>query len=232
MGVAEQDVAMEGGKVFVTADPEKVMTLSEIGRAACFWPGPYVAFPPELLSEQAGLEETGYWTSPTPPTSWEQPGSLYTTHPTAFEVAVVEIDIETGVLKVNKYVCVHDCGTVINPMIVEGQIHGGTLQGIGGAVYEQLVYDENGQLLTTTFLDYLVPTAIEAPDMEIEHFESPSPFTPLGTKGMGEGSTIASPSVIINAVEDALGVTVKSTPLTPERILGLIAQARERRLLH
>lgn len=100
------------------------------------------------------------------------------------------------------------------------------MQGIGGAVYEQLVYDENGQLLTTTFMDYLIPTAMEAPDMEVEHFESPSPFTPLGTKGMGEGSTIASPSVIINAVEDALGVTVKSTPLTPERVPAPIREAQ------
>ncbi|MCC7413286.1 MAG: xanthine dehydrogenase family protein molybdopterin-binding subunit [Gammaproteobacteria bacterium] len=225
--VAADTVELKDGTVFVSADPERSLTLQDIGRAAYFWPGPYAAFPLELLADDASLEVTSYWTSPSPPTSWEPPVCLYTTHPSSFEVAIVQIDGGTGRLEVRKYICVHDCGKLINPMIVEGQVHGGTLQGIGGAVYEQLVYDENGQLLTTTFMDYLIPTAMEAPDMEVEHFESPSPFTPLGTKGMGEGSTIASPSVIINAVEDALGVTVKSTPLTPERVLALIREAQQ-----
>ena len=228
---AVEDVDLAGGKVFVREHPESALSLKEIGRAAYFWPGPYAAFPPDMLAEEAGLETTTFWTSPSPPISWGSPACLYTTHPSSFEAAIVEIDMETGKLTVKKYVCVHDCGKLINPMIVEGQVHGGTLQGIGGAIYEQLVYDENGQLLTTTFMDYLMPTAMEAPEMEVEHFESPSPFTALGTKGMGEGSTIASPSVIINAVEDVLGVTIKRTPLTPERVLGYIKEARQKGLL-
>ena len=223
-----EEVDIEDGKVYVKQSPDKFMTLRDIGRAAYWWPGPYAAFPADLLPEDASLEVTTYWTSPSPPTSWVPPACLYTTHPTSFEVAVVEVDPETGKVKVNKYVCVHDCGTVINPMIVEAQVHGGALQGIGGMLYEELRYDENGQLLTTTFMDYLMPTAMEAFDIEVEHFESPSPYTPLGTKGMGEGPAIASPSVLVNAVEDALGVTVKRTPLTPERVLELVKEAKER----
>jgi carbon-monoxide dehydrogenase large subunit len=228
LGVEPGEVDMADGKVYVKQAPDKSLTLRDIGRAAYFWPGPYAAFPGDLLPEDASLEVTTYWTSPSPPTSWTPPVCLYTTHPTSFEMAVVEVDPETGHVKVNKYLCVHDCGKVINPMVVEGQVHGGTLQGIGGMLYEELKYDENGQPLTTTFMDYLIPTAMEAPDIEVEQFETPSPFTPLGTKGMGEGPAIASPSVIVNAVEDALGVTIKRTPLTPERVLALVKEAKQK----
>src|SRR5690606_23373321 len=100
--------------------------------------------------------------------------------------AIIEVDPATGMFKILKYAVVHDCGRLINPMVVEGQIHGGVAQGIGGSFYERLVFDENGQLLTTTFMDFLIPTAMEVPDIVIDHQETPSPLNPLGVKGAGE----------------------------------------------
>ena len=123
----------------------------------------------------------------------------------------------------------HDCGRLINPVIVEGQIHGGVAQGVGGALLEEMVYDEQGQLLTGTFMDYLVPTAMELPPIETVHLEYPSPRNPLGVKGVGEGGAISPPAAIANAVEDALApfnVRVTRTPLGPSVVLGLIEAAR------
>ena len=151
------------------------------------------------------------------------------THANATHLATVEVDIETGQIKILRYIVVEDCGTIINPMVVDGQIQGGVAQGIGTALYEQLVYDENGQLLTGTLMDYLAPTATEVPRVEIGHIESPSPYTPKGIKGVGEGGAIAPPAAIANAVADALGpfgVRVNEVPLTPERVLGFLERAR------
>jgi CO/xanthine dehydrogenase Mo-binding subunit len=123
----------------------------------------------------------------------------------------------------------HDCGTVVNPTIVEGQIHGGVAQGIGGAFYERIVYDAGGQPLTTTFMDFLLPTAVEVPAVEIGHTETPSPLNPLGTKGAGEGGAIPGPAVIAEAIDDALaplGLRVREMPLDPDRLLALIDAAR------
>ena len=124
---------------------------------------------------------------------------------------------------------VHDAGTIINPMIVEGQIYGGALHGLGGALYEELAYDEDGQLLTGTFMDYLVPTASEAPEIDIAHIVSPSPLTPLGSKGLGESSSMTVPAVIANAVSDALAPARHQDhelPMTPSRLHALIQAAR------
>ncbi len=148
------------------------------------------------------------------------------------EVMAVEVDPDTGAIRIAKYVTVHDAGTIINPMIAEGQIHGGALHGLGGALYEELAYDEDGQFLTATFMDYLVPTASEAPEIEIEHLVSPSPLTPLGSKGLGESSSMTVPAVIANAVSDALaplGVRITELPMTPDRLWRLITSAREKR---
>jgi carbon-monoxide dehydrogenase large subunit len=123
------------------------------------------------------------------------------------------------------YVVAHDCGKVINPLIVDGQVHGGVAQGIGGALYEELVYDEHGQLLTGSLMDYLVPTAMEVPPIETVHLEYPSPRNPLGVKGLGEGGAISPPAAIANAIEDALepwGVRITETPVSPARLLALI----------
>jgi 2-furoyl-CoA dehydrogenase large subunit len=148
------------------------------------------------------------------------------------EVMAVEVDPETAAIRIVKYVTVHDAGTIINPMIAEGQIYGGALHGLGGALYEELAYDTDGQLLTGTFMDYLVPTASEAPPIEIAHVVSPSPLTPLGSKGLGESSSMTVPAVIANAVGDALaplGVRITELPMTPDRLWRLIRSAKDRK---
>jgi carbon-monoxide dehydrogenase large subunit len=140
-------------------------------------------------------------------------------------VAVVEVDPDTGCFEYLKYVIVYDCGRVINPMIVEGQLVGGLAHGIGGAVLEELVYDGDGQLVTTSFMDYLVPTACEIPAVDVELMQTPTPVNTGGIKGVGQGGTIAAPAAVANAVEDALrhlGVVVRETPLSPDRIWSLI----------
>src|SRR5258706_6659182 len=157
------------------------------------------------------------------------PESLEATHtyeppplscPNAVHVVVVEVDIETGQLKILKYVVVHDCGNMINPLLVEGQIRGGTAQGIGNALLENLVYNDDGQLVTSSLMDYLIPTAMDVPNIEIAHVVTPSPSSVGGVKGMGEGGAIAPPGAIANAVADALAcfrVTINELPITPER---------------
>ena len=139
-------------------------------------------------------------------------------------MCTVEVDRDTGVVAILRYVVSEDCGVMINPMIVEGQIAGGVVQGIGGALYEHFVYDDDGNPLTTTFMDYLLPTTTEVPTIEYGHVETPSP-TPGGHKGMGEGGAIGSPPAIFNAVADALaqvGVKVTEQPLSPSRIVDLL----------
>jgi 2-furoyl-CoA dehydrogenase large subunit len=146
------------------------------------------------------------------------------------EVMAVEVDRQTAAIKILKYVSVHDAGTIINPMIAEGQIYGGALHGLGGALYEELKYDDDGQFLTGTFMDYLVPTATEAPkEIEIAHVVSPSPLTPLGSKGLGESSSMTVPAVIANAVSDALaplGLRITELPMTPSTLWHMIRDAR------
>jgi 2-furoyl-CoA dehydrogenase large subunit len=144
------------------------------------------------------------------------------------EVMAVEVDGQTGAVKILRYVSVHDAGTIINPMIAEGQIYGGALHGLGGALYEELAYDEDGQLLTGTFMDYLVPTATEAPPIDVAHLSSPSPLTTLGSKGLGESSSMTVPAVIANAVSDALaplGVRIDELPITPSKLWARIRDA-------
>jgi 2-furoyl-CoA dehydrogenase large subunit len=141
------------------------------------------------------------------------------------EVVAVEVDPETGTVEIRTYVTVHDAGTILNPMIVEGQIYGGALHGIGGALYEELAYGEDGQFLARTLMDYLVPGATEAPKLVIDHVVSPSPFTILGSKGLGESSAMTAPAALANAVADALGVHVDALPLKPERVWRWVRQA-------
>lgn len=148
-------------------------------------------------------------------------------HPYATHVCMVEVDGSTGEVSVLRYVVAEDCGRVINPVIVDGQIQGGAAQGIGSALLEELVYAEDGQLLTGSFMDYLLPTALEVPEFEIRHLETPSTNHELGTKGVGEGGTIAAPAAIANAVSDALGAEVNSLPVSPERVVELLDHAKE-----
>jgi len=167
--------------------------------------------------EEPGLEAVGYYAPP------------QSTFASGCHAAIVEVDLATGGVTIIKYVVQHDCGIVVNPMIVEGQIRGGVAQGVGGALYERIVYDASGQPLTTTFMDFLLPTAMEVPAIEIGHTETPSPLNPLGVKGAGEGGAIPGPAVIAEAIDDALaplGVRVREMPLDPGRLLALIETAR------
>jgi carbon-monoxide dehydrogenase large subunit len=171
---------------------------------------------------EAGLEETHYWEPPT--VTWS-----YATH-----AAIVEVDPETGGVKIDKYAVAHDCGVVVNPLLVEGQIAGGTAQGIGGALLEEIAYDTAGQLLSGSLADYLVPTASDIPDIAMVHQHSPSPLNPLGVKGVGEGGAVAPPATIANAICDALapfGVEFNTTPIKPEQIVRAIRAAQSARAI-
>lgn len=183
------------------------------------------------LGEDPGLQTTSFYSVPYAdlPDSERRVKRAFT-FASAAHVALVEVDVETGSVSIGKYLIVHECGKVINPMIVEGQLHGATIHGIAASLFEEYIYDSEGQLLTSTFMDYLKPTAAEAPSIQIQHLESSSPFTPLGAKGMGEAGTLLAPATIANAAEDALspfGVSLRGLPLTPERVLLLLEKSRQ-----
>ncbi len=204
------DLELRDGKVRVRGLPQRGISLAELARAAV--PG-WASKLPEGM--EPGLETTFYFVPPT--VTWAN----------AAHIAVIEVDIETGKINLLDYVVSHDAGKLINPLLVEGQIHGGVAQGIGGALYEEIAYDQSGQLLSGSFMNYLIPGAMEIPRIKTVHIESPSPLNPLGIKGLGEGGSVAPPAAIANALEDALsplGVQVNETPLKPDRVLELIAR--------
>ena len=204
------DVEIEDGQAFVRGAPGSAVPLARVVQASIpTFARPGVASP--------DFEASAYHHVPT------------VTYASAVHVAHVEVDVGTGHVKLLKYLVAHDCGKVINPLIVEGQVHGGVAQGVGGALYEEMVYDEQGQLLTGSLMDYLVPTAMELPPIDTVHLEYPSPRNPLGIKGLGEGGAISPPAAIANAVEDALqpfDVKITETPLSPARVLALIQRSR------
>ncbi|MEM3031671.1 MAG: xanthine dehydrogenase family protein molybdopterin-binding subunit [Nitrososphaerota archaeon] len=204
------DLDMSDSQVFVKGSKEKAVSFAEIATVA--WRQP-TRMPPDM---EPGLEFTAHY----------EP-KAFTTCSYAIHIPVVEVDPRTGSFKVLEYHVFDDSGVVVNPITLYGQIHGAVAHGVGGAVYEELVYDENGQLLTSTFMDYLIPSAVEMFNIDIEHMESPSP-QPGGFKGMGEGGAIGAPAALANAVQDALahlGVTITDTPLKPEYILKKIRAA-------
>jgi aerobic carbon-monoxide dehydrogenase large subunit len=211
---AAADVELAGGRAFVRGFPDRSIALAEIARAAYSPPSGGL---PEGLAP--GLQTTVYCDLPGP------------TFSGAVHVAVVEVDPATGRVAVRRYALVEDCGRVINPVIVEGQIHGAVAQGIGEALLETVVYDDGGQLLTATLMDYALPRADDLPSLEIGHLETPSPVTPGGVKGMGEGGTIGAPAAIANAVADAvrhLGVQITTLPIRPESLVQGSVIAPER----
>jgi carbon-monoxide dehydrogenase large subunit len=199
---ATEDIDYASGKFFVKGSPDKFKTIQDIALLAnVAWNLPQ--------GMEAGLEAT---------TFYDPPNFSY---PFGAHVAVVEVDAETGRTTLKRYIAVDDCGPQINPVIVEGQVHGGVVQGIGQALWEECVYDENGQLLTGSLTDYAVPRADLLPDIEVLSTVTPSPNHPLGVKGIGEAGTIASTATVYNAVIDALapfGVKSLQMPLTPERV--------------
>jgi carbon-monoxide dehydrogenase large subunit len=207
---APDDVEIEDGKAFVRGAPGSAVELGKVIQASIpTFAKPGVA-PPDF-------EASAYHHVPT------------VTYASAVHVAQVEVDPGTGYVRLLRYVVAHDCGKVINPTIVEGQVHGGVAQGVGGALFEEMAYDGEGQLLTGTLMDYLVPSATDLPRIDTVHLEYPSPRNPLGMKGLGEGGAISPPAAIANAIDDALaplGVRITETPASPARVLTSIETAR------
>jgi carbon-monoxide dehydrogenase large subunit len=225
LNVVPEKLEIGDGKVFAKEHAEQSIALMEIVRTA------YGAI--HLLPEnmEPGLEVTGYFINPNIDYTPDEKGRMntFSSYPYAAVIAVVDVDVETGMIKIVKYFTVHDCGNMINPQIVDTQQQGSIMQGIGAALYEELRYDADGQLLSSTFMDYRLPSVEEVPDFALEHIVTPNPFTPLGAKGAGETGMLGPPPALCNAVEDALrpfGVKVRATPLTPERVLDLIEKAQ------
>ena len=204
------DLVFEDGNIFVQGSPDSAVTFADVAATAHV----AVNLPPEV---EPGLEATHFF----------EPSNF--TYPFGAHISIVEVDPETGEIDLQRYVAVDDCGNIINPLLVDGQVHGGIAQGLGQALYEGAVYDENGQLLTGSFMDYAIPKATQVPRFETEHTTTPSPVNPLGVKGVGEAGTIASSPCLVNAVVDALspfGITDIDMPLTPNRVWQAIQDAQ------
>ena len=206
LDTSEDDLEWEPGKFYVKGSPTLVKTIQEIAFAA------YTDHPEGM---EAGLEAVSYYDPPN------------LTFPFGSYICVVDIDKGTGEVKVRRFMAVDDCGNIINPMIVEGQIHGGLTMGLAPALYEEMVYDENGTPLSGSFMDYLVPTAVETPNWETAKTTTPSPHHPLGAKGVGESATVGATPAIVNAVVDALshlGVRHIEIPITPAKVWSLLRE--------
>jgi aerobic carbon-monoxide dehydrogenase large subunit len=204
--VSEEDLEWEVGKFYVKGAPEKSKTIQELVFAA------YTNHPQGM---EAGFEATHYYDPPN------------LTFPFGSYICVVDIDPETGSIKIRRFVAIDDCGNIINPMIVEGQIHGGLTQGLAPAMFEELIYDEDGNMLNGSFMDYLVPTAVESPSWETGHTITPCPHHPIGAKGVGESPTVGAPPAIANAIIDALshlGVTHIDIPITPQKVWNILVE--------
>lgn len=202
------DVVIDNGELFPAGAPAHSLTLADVAVAA--GPGPGSKLPEGM---EPGLNEIAHYMPPT------------VTFATGTHVAVVEVDDETGFVRTLDYVVVDDCGVMLNPLIVDGQIHGGIAHGIGNALYEEAVYNEDGQFLTATFMDYLLPTSSEVPNLRVVHDEHPTPLNRLGVKGAGEGGTVSPPAAIANAICDALlprEVRIVEMPVTPDRLYRLM----------
>jgi CO/xanthine dehydrogenase Mo-binding subunit len=205
--VAEEDLELHDGQASVKGVPGTAISLGELARRANPLRG---AVKP---GTEPGLEATSYF------------GPESGTTASGVHAMIVEIDPETMLVDIKRYVVVHDCGTVINPLILDGQIHGGVAQGIGNAFYEQLVFDENGQLLNASFMDFLLPTSMDVPRIEIGHHETPSPLNPLGIKGAGEAGAIPTGPLFAQAIENALAdydLEILEIPLSPNRLFELL----------
>ena len=217
------DLELADGRVRVKGSPDKGISLGAVAvlsnpvryafgggtEAATQFAGRSRQGPPLREGEQPGLEATGYYSPP---------GSTWAS---GCHAAYVRVDPKTFRLEILKYVVVHDCGRVINPLVVQGQIEGGVAQGIGGAFYERLAYDEDGQLRNASFMEFLMPYSTEIPALEIDHIETPSPLNPLGVKGAGEAGVIPVGAVLASAIEEAMGVPINEMPLSPLKLFEL-----------
>jgi carbon-monoxide dehydrogenase large subunit len=211
---AEEDLEIVNGEVRVVGAPQLAVKLGEVARVLKGAPG--YPFPKDI---EPGLESSA---------TFRVDQLAYSN---ACHVAEVEVDVETGGVRILRYIAMQDAGRRINPMIVDGQIHGGIAHGIGNAIFEWMGYDETGQPVTTTFADYLLPTAKDVPSLHTLYKESPSPHNPLGVKGVGEVGVIPAAAAVISAIEDALSpfnVQIAQMPVTPPKLVELIGRARAR----
>ena len=203
----KEELELEDGMVRVADAPEKCISLGELAQLANPLRG---AVEP---GTEPGLEATDYF------------GPQYGATANGAHAMIIEVDVETMMVEIKRYVTVEDCGTILNPLILDGQIHGGVALGISNSFYEQLIYDDNGQLLNASLMDYVIPTATEIPRMEIGHEVTPSPLNPLGSKGAGEAGAIPVPALFAQAVEDALpgyGLEILEMPLSPNKLFELM----------
>ncbi len=229
------DIELADGKVFVRDAPHRALTLGQVAISAnplryaygenarklmsmkLAGPRPGPALPPERGGP--GLEASEFYSPP------------HASFASGIHGAIFEVDAKTGMVTFVKYAAVHDCGKVINPVVVEGQVHGGVAQGIGGAFFERLVYNDEGQIINASFMDYLLPTAAEVPPIAVDHVETPSPLNPLGVKGAGEAGVIPVPALFASAIDDALsayGVRIREMPLHPNRLFELLQEQQGR----
>jgi aerobic carbon-monoxide dehydrogenase large subunit len=228
--VSADDLEITGGVVQVKGDPASGIGLGtvavlanplryafdEAAQAATQFAGGDISEPPVAPDDEPGIEGRAYF-SP-----------VRSTFAAGMHAAIVETDPDTAEIKIVRYCVVHDCGRLINPRIVEGQIHGGVAQGVAGALYERMAYDESGQLLNASFMDFLMPYASEVPErIEIGHLETPSPLNPLGIKGAGEAGVIPGTAVLAAAIEDAEGIGITAMPISPSELFGLRQARRE-----
>jgi 2-furoyl-CoA dehydrogenase large subunit len=219
LNVLPGDVELAGGKIRSRNNPDNALPFGRVA-ATSHWS-------PVLLPDgmAPALSETGIWSPPElePPASDDRINTSLT-YGFIFDMCGVEIDPISYQVRIDRYVTMHDAGRIMNPMIAEGQIRGAFAQGVAAALYEEFVYNEEGAFLSGTFADYLVPTVSEIPEVEILHYESPSPFTPLGAKGLAEGNCMSTPACIANAIADALGVEKIILPATPRRIHAMLEE--------
>jgi 2-furoyl-CoA dehydrogenase large subunit len=222
--VAAEDLELVDGQVRVRGVPGRSLTLRDVARTAY---ADVLGLPP---GEQPGLEARHAYQNPlAAPVDDRRRVRSQLVFSNAAHCCLVEVDRRTGEVRILKYVVVHDCGRELNPAIVEGMVQGSTVHGIGAALLEEFRYDERGQLLTSTLMDYLKPSTLDVPDIDVDHLSTPSPFTPLGAKGVGEGGAIPGPVAVANAVEDALaefGVVIQSLPIRPERVWRWLQERR------
>ena len=233
---APDDLDIQDGRIFVRGSEQSYVTLKQVAtasnplryafdedaQAATQFAPAYadVSGPPLPEGAAPGLESVAYYSPP------------HATWASGVHAAVVEVDLETFEVRFVRYALVHDCGNMINPTVVEGQVMGGVAQGVGGALYEKLEYDDSGQLRNASFMDFLIPYATEVPRLEMEHLETPSPLNALGVKGVGEAGAIPVPAIVASAVSDALrplGIEIMEAPLLPDQLFRLVQGKRANR---
>ena len=215
LNVPAHEIEFSAGRVCAKGNPDNALPFGRLA-ATAHWA------PATLPDGGTALRETVFWTPPQLTAPTEEDGiNSSLCHGFIFDFCGVEVD-ENGAVRIDKYVTMHDCGRVLHPGMVAGQVTGGFAHALGAALYEEYVYADDGSFISGTFADYLLPTTTEVPAPLILHFESPSPFTPLGAKGVGEGNCMSTPVCIANAVADALGVADLDLPLTPAKLAAFI----------